>query len=586
MKNAFFLILVILLVSAGFLFGYTPVQRVDGLLPTYGAERPAVPDNPPPTDSICLVFSGVDYGGNFSSPQNYVNAKHIANVIVGSYYFPVVIWETGASWSGASLFSYWDDMFKFWSYPDSFTTNQGQDTGRPAVCSDSHGNLHFAWHQTGSPDGYETFYTRAILDTSSGVIQYNVERPGQFISSTNGEPQTFPAMAIYQDTLIMVVDNHGDIGSEHAISYNYSTDGGTTWAGDADAYDHGSVMTGSWILPSVAADPTSGDMWAVVNFDVDGDGSMDIFSLHWDAATNTWTTETVAAATSMHPYACCNVVVDYNGVPHVMFQENLTTTGGASGLSGWNQCGPAGTLYYTHRQGGSWSTPQKIVMTSCVQRSYEAGYPSMGIASDNTIYFSTTLPESASVDTGAYAPFNINYAELSPYTGAVSFGGKVSNLPANDTVNAIYAHITYNVPLGGEVPGGSEGPGITWCQMTNAAPPADVYYNHSDTLVGIAENEKVTDNLPVKLYQNYPNPVSGKTMIRFTIPKNTLISLNVYDISGRLVKTLAKGIPGGTSYFVIWDGTDMNGNAVPGGVYLYSLKAGSFTQTRKLLFIH
>ena len=136
------------------------------------------------------------------------------------------------------------------------------------------------------------------------------------------------------------------------------------------------------------------------------------------------------------------------------------------------------------------------------------------------------------------------------------------------------------------MPGGSEGPGITWCQMTNAAPPADVYYNHSDTLVGIAENEKVTDDLPVKLYQNYPNPVSGKTMIRFTIPKNTLISLNVYDISGRLVKTLAKGIPGGTSYFVIWDGTDMNGNAVPGGVYLYSLKAGSFTQTRKLLFIH
>jgi len=577
----FGIIVVVVLLSISFLFAFSPVEKIDGVLPTVGAESASIPDSPPPLDSICLVFSGIDYGASSSSPQNYVNAKHIVNVSVGSYYFPVVIWESGPSWGTQSLFSYWDDMFKFWSYPDSFTSNQGQDTGRPAVCADSHGNLHFIWHQAGSPDGYENFYTRAILDTSAGVIQYNVERPAQFISSTNGEEEEFPVLAIYNDTFLMAVYNRGTIGAEHAVNYNYSTDGGTNWAGNATAYENGGVMPGSWILPSIAPDPNTGDMWVATNFDKSGDGNMDIFGLHWTASTKVWTTETIATGSSnMHPYACCGIAVDNNSIPHVVFQENLSTTGGSGGLSVWAGCGPAGSLYYTHRQGGSWSPPAKIVINTlpAVQCNYEAGYPSLGLASDNTIYFSTTYPDSASSDTGAYLPFNIHYSEISPYTGAINYGGKVSGIPWADTMNAIYAHLTYNVPL--------DGPGITWCQMVSAAPPADVYYNHSDTILGIAENEDVAQPTGVKLFQNYPNPVREKTMVRFSVPANTSISLDIYDISGRLVKTLARGIPGAGSYFSVWNGTDNNGKTVPGGVYLCNLKAGSYSLTKKLLVIH
>ena len=219
------------------------------------------------------------------------------------------------------------------------------------------------------------------------------------------------------------------------------------------------------------------------------------------------------------------------------------------------------------------------MMTTWAQTSAEAGYPSIGIAADNTIYFSTTLPESASADTAsAYMPFNAWYHKISPYTGFVSLGTQVSVLPANDTTNAIYAHLTYNVPL--------DGPGITWAQMVSAAPPADVYYNHSDTILGIAENEDVAQPTGVRLFQNYPNPVREKTMLRFSVPANTSISLNIYDISGRLVKTLARGIPGAGSYFTVWNGTDNNGKMVPGGVYLCNLKAGSYSLTKKLLVIH
>jgi hypothetical protein len=570
----------ILLLSIALVSGNSSIQKIDGIFITDGRESPDVPESPPITDSICLVYSGIDYGDDFNSPQAYPHAKHITNVEVGSYYFPIVTWETGDSWSQQSLFSYWDDLFKFWSYPDSFTTNEGQDTGRPAICSDSNGSLHFAWHQLGSPDGYEIFYTRAFLDTSSGVITYNVERPATMISITNGEQDHFPSMAIYGDTLIMIVWGWGGSGADHAIGYNYSTDGGDTWNGAEIAYEHGSVFPGSWILVNVEADPISGNMWVAVCFDMSGDGSMDLLALEWDAPTDTWTIETVANAPSMHPYACPVVAVDFNGIPHIVFQENLNTTGGSSGLSGWNECGPAGTLFYTHRQGGSWSTPQKIEIPDlpCVQCNYCAGYPSVGIANDNTIYFSNTYPDSASVDTGSYLPFNVHYSEISPYTGAVNYGGKISNLPWGSATCAIFSHITYNVP--------ADGPGITWCQMEAATPPTDAYYCHKDTILGIVESDDISVPSPVTLYQNYPNPASSKTMIRFTVPDNRNVRLDIYDISGRLVRTLANGIPGAGSYFSVWDGKDVSGKEVPAGVYLYTLKAGSYTQTRKLLLIH
>jgi hypothetical protein len=581
------LVVILCLISVGFLFAYIPAERVN-VRATLGNESGYPSDNPPPIDSLCLVFSGIDYGASASSPQNYVNAKHIANVNVGSYYFPVVTWETGDPYNLQSYFSYWDDLFKFWSYPDSFTSNQGQDTGRPSIAADSHGNLHFCWHQAGSPDGYEVFYTRAILDTSSGVIQYNVERPAQFISETNGEEEEFPVLTIYEDTLIMVVWNVGPLHSEHAFGYNYSTDGGTTWVGDGIVYENTDPFPcNAWMFPCIAPDPNNGDMWAIWPWDYSGDGYQDVAAYHWDAATNTWSNELAAECpgTDGHPYALPAIVVDYNSNPHIILQENLITDGGSSGsLSGYGS-DPCGTLYHTQKSGGSWSSPEKILFPRWTPCNYATGHPSAGITTDNRIYFSAVQPESANPDTSVYGAFNVHYARIEP-SGDVSYGGKVSELGLGETLWAIFAHTTYHVPLGGEVPAGSQGPGITWCQMEGSAPPANVYYKHCDTIpLGIEETADVPSQSYTTLYQNYPNPAYEKTMIRFTIPDNRNVKLDIYDISGRLVRTLANGIPGAGSYFCVWDGKDASGKAVPGGVYLYTLKVGSYTQTRKLLLI-
>ena len=87
------------------------------------------------------------------------------------------------------------------------------------------------------------------------------------------------------------------------------------------------------------------------------------------------------------------------------------------------------------------------------------------------------------------------------------------------------------------------------------------------------------------LNQNFPNPFNPTTTISFTIPENETISLKIYDILGRNVRTLVEGGYAAGSYNIVWDATDMSGNTVSAGVYFYTIKAGSYVETKRMLFM-
>ncbi len=87
------------------------------------------------------------------------------------------------------------------------------------------------------------------------------------------------------------------------------------------------------------------------------------------------------------------------------------------------------------------------------------------------------------------------------------------------------------------------------------------------------------------LDQNFPNPFNPETKISFVLEKDAVVSLDVFDILGRRVNTLASGqLPVG-SYDYVWHGIDANGRQSPSGVYFYRLTAGEKSITRKMTLL-
>jgi hypothetical protein len=87
------------------------------------------------------------------------------------------------------------------------------------------------------------------------------------------------------------------------------------------------------------------------------------------------------------------------------------------------------------------------------------------------------------------------------------------------------------------------------------------------------------------LKQNYPNPFNPDTKMSFDLPKGQNVSLQVYNILGQHVVTLASGMYEAGSHTVSWNGTNGRGENVPSGIYFYSLRTEEFSKTNKMMLI-
>ncbi|MFQ5674547.1 MAG: choice-of-anchor D domain-containing protein [bacterium] len=88
------------------------------------------------------------------------------------------------------------------------------------------------------------------------------------------------------------------------------------------------------------------------------------------------------------------------------------------------------------------------------------------------------------------------------------------------------------------------------------------------------------------LLQNFPNPFNPETSIRYNLPKATSVSILIYDLLGRKVRTLIDNEQKGAGYFTTrWNGLDDSGRQVASGVYFYRLKTSSQTISRKMILM-
>ena len=101
---------------------------------------------------------------------------------------------------------------------------------------------------------------------------------------------------------------------------------------------------------------------------------------------------------------------------------------------------------------------------------------------------------------------------------------------------------------------------------------------HVDNTTGITGSTGVLHGFELK--QNYPNPFNPATEISFTLPENNFVTLKVYDVSGRLVKTLVNDFRTAGNYKVSFDG-----GGISSGIYFYKLESGQFTDVKKMILV-
>ena len=87
------------------------------------------------------------------------------------------------------------------------------------------------------------------------------------------------------------------------------------------------------------------------------------------------------------------------------------------------------------------------------------------------------------------------------------------------------------------------------------------------------------------LHQNYPNPFNPFTTLRYDLPENAMVNITIYDMMGRVVKTMVNSEQEAGFKSIQWDGTNHAGATVSAGLYLYTIQAGSFHQTKKMILL-
>ncbi len=97
--------------------------------------------------------------------------------------------------------------------------------------------------------------------------------------------------------------------------------------------------------------------------------------------------------------------------------------------------------------------------------------------------------------------------------------------------------------------------------------------------------EPVVPRSTLALGQNSPNPFNPSTRIGFSLPQAGDVTLAVYDLSGRLVRTLLDSRQTAGAHAVRWDGRDDDGSQAASGIYLYRLITDEGTLARKMILV-
>lgn len=116
-----------------------------------------------------------------------------------------------------------------------------------------------------------------------------------------------------------------------------------------------------------------------------------------------------------------------------------------------------------------------------------------------------------------------------------------------------------------------------------------IVFDHVVVDVGVSyvstENEIYSNQIRFKMEQNHPNPFNPSTTVSYTLPEESEVTISIYNLLGKQVAQLFSSVQYSGTHSIQWNGTDQQGNLVPAGIYFYQLRAGDFTQTKKMVLM-
>lgn len=210
-------------------------------------------------------------------------------------------------------------------------------------------------------------------------------------------------------------------------------------------------------------------------------------------------------------------------------------------------------IYYSYSLNGvagTWVTSQPIVTGS-----NNENYATVDCDQQQGVFRLTYRSTGSNYDTVVYMETS------SPGTG---FGGRqVVNQTNNSSSN-----------IAPDVVGRSGSGGAAFAGVNNIK----VFYDGSDIITNLNPNKLIPETF--SLEQNYPNPFNPVTNISFSLPVNSFVKLNIYDITGKEVKQLINRFMNAGKYNLQFDGKDLNS-----GIYFYKLTAGDFISVKKMILV-
>ena len=110
------------------------------------------------------------------------------------------------------------------------------------------------------------------------------------------------------------------------------------------------------------------------------------------------------------------------------------------------------------------------------------------------------------------------------------------------------------------------------------------------TVTGLATAVDNDDNYQpgmnnTALLGNYPNPFNPETTISFNLKSSEHVSLDIFNVKGQKVTTIANGQFNQGTHNIVWNGMDASNSKIASGIYFYKLRAGSYTKTKKMILM-